>query len=56
MATQSFNEMMEVDTAEKAKNLVKAFEVAEKRGPLETDGSFFEMQEAGREYLRSRSQ
>ena len=51
MATQSFHEMMEIDTPEKARNLVKAFEVAEARGPLESDSDIFERLEEGRKWL-----
>lgn len=36
MATQSFHEIMEIDTPEKAKRLVKAFRDAEERGPYES--------------------
>jgi len=33
MPIESFYEMLEIDTPEKAANLVKAFEAAERRGP-----------------------
>jgi len=36
MATQSFDEMLEIDTLEKAKRVAKAFENADKRGPYQS--------------------
>lgn len=33
MATQSFHEMLEIDTPEKVRILEKAFEEADRRGP-----------------------
>ena len=53
MAIQSFHEMLEIDTPEKAARLVAAYEAAEKRGPLVFEGkSVFEMLEEGKAYLR----
>jgi len=52
MATSSFYEMMVIDTPEKARNLVKAFEAAEKRGPLTSDSNIFEQLEEGRKFLK----
>jgi hypothetical protein len=53
MATQSFHEMLEIDTPEKAARLVAAYEAAEKRGPLVFEGkSIFELLKEGEEYLR----
>ena len=53
MATSSFYEMMEIDTPEKARNLVKAFEAAEKRGPIDTgDSDIFKDLEEGRRFLK----
>ena len=42
MATSSFDEMMVIDTPEKARNLEAAFRAAEKRGPLKFDGPSFD--------------
>ncbi|MCL2143745.1 MAG: hypothetical protein FWH44_05775 [Methanomassiliicoccaceae archaeon] len=42
MATQSFDEMMIIDTPEKARNLEAAFWEAERRGPLKFEGPSFE--------------
>ena len=54
MATQSFYEMLEIDTPEKAARLVAAYEAAEKRGPLVFEGkSIFELLEEGEEYFRN---
>lgn len=36
MATQSFDEMLEIDTLEKAKRVAQAFEAADKRGPYQS--------------------
>ena len=53
MAIQSFNEMLEIDTPEKAARLVAAFEAAERRGPLVFEGkSVFQLLEEGEAYLR----
>ncbi|MCL1810759.1 MAG: hypothetical protein FWG41_00845 [Methanomassiliicoccaceae archaeon] len=35
MPIESFHEMLVIDTPEKAEALVRAFEAAEKRGPIE---------------------
>ena len=54
MATSSFDEMMVIDTPEKARNLEAAFWAAEKRGPLEFDGiDIVEDLRRGREFLRN---
>ena len=54
MATQSFNEMLEIDTPEKAARLVAAFEAAEKRGPIIfNEKSVFKELEEGEEYFRN---
>jgi len=54
MATSSFDEMMVIDTPEKARNLEAAFWAAEKRGPLKFEGpGIEEMLERGREFLRN---
>ena len=54
MATKSFDEMMVIDTPEKARNLEKAFRDAEKRGPLKFDGpSFDEVLREGNEFLKN---
>jgi len=64
MATQSFYEMLEIDTSEKAERLVAAFRARELRGPyipscdiekeLEEGGGRFREHEEGR-HLRNRS-
>lgn len=48
MATQSFYEIMEIDTPEKAENLRRAFRRAEERGPLKFSK---EVQETVRELM-----
>jgi len=55
MATSSFYEMMEIDTPEKARRLVEAFEAADRRGPLTLgdDSDIFEQLERGREFLKN---
>ena len=54
MATQSFYEMLEIDTPEKAARLVEAFEAAERRGPLVFEGkSVFELLKEGEEHFRN---
>ena len=47
MPIESFYEMMVIDTKEAAENLVKAFEAAEKRGPIIPDYDFLKMLEEG---------
>jgi hypothetical protein len=54
MATQSFDEMMIIDTPEKAAALNAAFLAAKKRGPLKFDGpSIDEMLKEGEEFLKN---
>jgi len=54
MATQSFHEMLEIDTPEKVANLVAAYEAAKKRGPLVFEGkSIFELLKEGEEFFRN---
>jgi len=53
MATQSFHEIMEIDTPEKAKRLVKAFRDAEERGPCEPPIDIRAELEEGRKYIGS---
>ena len=53
MATQSFYEMMVVETQEQVDKLVEAFRIADERGPLEVESDIFEQLERGRDYLRS---
>ena len=54
MATSSFDEMMVIDTPEKARNLEAAFLAAEKRGPLVLEGpDIDEILERGREFRRN---
>ncbi len=52
MATSSFEEIMEIDTLEKAEKLLEAFEAAEKRGPYKYKTNIFEELERGRRHLR----
>ncbi|MCL2143609.1 MAG: hypothetical protein FWH44_05065 [Methanomassiliicoccaceae archaeon] len=54
MATSSFDEMMVIDTPEKARNLEAAFWEAEKRGPLKLDhiGIEEELRE-GEEFIKN---
>ena len=54
MATKSFDEMMVIDTPEKAAALNAAYWDAEKRGPHKTEGpSFSELVKRGEEFLES---
>ena len=54
MATSSFDEMMVIDTPEKARNLEAAFRAAEKRGPLKFDDFDFEEElRRGEEFLKN---
>ncbi|MDR0334911.1 MAG: hypothetical protein LBH69_03395 [Methanomassiliicoccaceae archaeon] len=54
MATQSFDEMMIIDTPEKARNLEAAFREAERRGPLFPDGTDLDEEiRRGDEHLRN---
>ena len=52
MATKSFDQMMVIDTPEKAAALNAAYYAAEKRGPLKFEGpSIFEMLKESEEYV-----
>lgn len=42
MATQSFYEIMEIDTKDKVRNLEEAFRMAKERGPVDYGNSVFE--------------
>jgi hypothetical protein len=54
MATQSFYEMLEIDTPEKVERLIAAYEAAKKRSPLVFEGkSVFDELKEGEEYLRN---
>jgi len=52
MAEQSFYEMLIIDTPEKAENIRKAFEDAEKRGPLVFDIDIAAELKRGKERIR----
>lgn len=41
MATQSFYEIMKINTEEKVRNLKEAFRMADKRGPIDYGNSVF---------------
>ncbi|MDR3074611.1 MAG: hypothetical protein LBU30_01060 [Candidatus Methanoplasma sp.] len=56
MATQSFYEMLEIDTVEKAKIVAEAFRQADARGPDVPKTRIFEELEEGRKHIRSRYQ
>jgi hypothetical protein len=52
MATQSFYEMMEIDTPEKARRLAEAFRIADERGPIDTGNcNFFKELEEGEKWI-----
>ena len=52
MATQSFYEMMEIDTPEKARRLAEAFRIADERGPIDTgDSDIFKDLEEGEKWI-----
>jgi len=52
MPIESFYEMMVIDTPEKARKLVEAFEAAERRGPFISDCNVFKELEEGKEFLK----
>jgi len=52
MATESFYEMLEIDTPEKIRRLVKAFEDADARGPYKPESGIFEDLEEGKRRIR----
>ena len=54
MATQSFYEIIEIDTEEKARNLEKAFRMAKKRGPVDYGTSVFEELDRNARLLKTR--
>ena len=54
MATKSFDQMMVIDTPEKAAALNAAYYAAKKRGPLKFEGpSIFEMLKEGEEFIKN---
>jgi hypothetical protein len=54
MATQSFYEIMEIDTEEKARNLEKAFRKADERGPVDYGDSVFDELDRNARLLKTR--
>lgn len=55
MATQSFNEILEIDTPAKAEKLAEAFKDADLRGPYVPESDVLEELERGRRHIRSLS-
>jgi hypothetical protein len=54
MATQSFYEIMEIDTEEKARNLEEAFQEADERGPKDFGNSVFKELNRNAKLLKTR--
>ncbi len=52
MPIESFYEMMIIDTPEKARRLVEAFEAAERRGPLVLDCDVMKELEEGERIMK----
>ena len=55
MATQSFDEMLEIDTPEKARKLAEAFKAADARGPYTPKTNILEELEEGKKHMRGSS-
>jgi hypothetical protein len=53
MATQSFYEMMEIDTEEKVERLIEAFRKAEERGPYKSSTNVLKDLEDGKKLIGS---
>jgi len=52
MATQSFDEMLEIDTPEKTRKLAEAFKAADARGPYIPKTNILEELEEGKKHIK----